>query len=100
MSNAVREGREIIFADGQKRTIYPLTIRQLRKFMKAAKGLDKVENEELTDEQVDKMIEAAAIALEKDYPAEASDIDALEDLLDLKSFNALLSAAMGTDPNV
>lgn len=100
MSNAVREGRDIAFADGKVRTIYPLTIRQLRKFMKAAKGLDKVENDELTDEQVDQMVQAAAIALEKDFPDVAADVDALEDLLDLKSFNALLSAAMGTDPNV
>ena len=98
-SNQLREGREIVFADGETRTIYPLTIRQLRKFMKAVAGLN-VTSDTIEDDDVDRMIEAASIALEKDYPQEASDKDALEDLLDLKSFNALLAAAMGADPNV
>lgn len=98
MAKVLREGREITFADGESRTIYPLTIRQLRKFMKAVDGL-KVETDALTDEDIDRMVNAAAIALEKDYPQVASDTDSLEDLLDLKSFNELLSAAMGADPN-
>ena len=32
----LHEGVEIVFADGNKRVIKPLTIRQLRKFMKVA----------------------------------------------------------------
>lgn len=96
--NQLREGREIVFADGEKRTIYPLTIRQLRKFMKVVTGLN-LASDELSDEDVTRMVEAAAIALEKDFPEEASDLDALEDILDLRSFNALLAAAMGADPN-
>lgn len=99
MGRVLREGREITFADGEVRTIYPLTIRQLRKFMKAVKDLKVDDTESMTDDDVDKMVEAAAIALEKDYPDVAKDVDGLEDLLDLKCFNELLSAAMGADPN-
>lgn len=98
MGRVIREGTEITFADGETRTIYPLTIRQLRKFVKAIENL-KIETDALSDDDVDRMISAAAIALEKDFPDVAKDVDALEDLLDLKSFNALLAAAMGTDPN-
>jgi hypothetical protein len=45
------------------------------------------------------MVEAAAIILEKIAPEIAEDSDALEDILDIKSFNEMISAAMGTDPN-
>lgn len=94
----LREGREISFAD-EVRVIHPLTIRQLRKFLRVVEGLN-TEADTLTDDDISKMVEAAAIALEKDYPEVAKDLDELEDILDLRSFNLLLSAAMGADPNV
>lgn len=94
-----REGKEIVFADGEKRRIRPLTIRQMRKFMKVVQQLGDVEGGSMDDVQIDLMMEAISIALEKEYPAVASDRDALEDLIDMKSFNDIMSAAMGTDPN-
>lgn len=94
-----REGVEVVFADGVKRKIRPLTIRQMRKFMKSIKDLDALDSANLDDDQIDKMVEAAVIALEKDYPDIASDRDALEDIIDMKSFGILISAAMGADPN-
>ena len=38
------KGTEIVFADGKKRTIRPLTIRNLRKFMKIVKDLKTEDN--------------------------------------------------------
>lgn len=90
-------GKEILFADGKKRTIRPLTIRNLRKFMKVVKDL-KTEDS-LNDEDIDVMVEAAAIALSAVDPELAEDTDALEDALDLRCFGELMNAAMGSDPS-
>jgi hypothetical protein len=91
-------GTDILFADGKTRTIKPLTIRQLRKFMKAVKDLNTEDG--ITDNDIDVMIEAAAIALATVDPDLAEDQDALEDILDLRSFGELMSAAMGSDPSL
>lgn len=93
------EGKEIVFADGKKRTIKPLTIRQLRKFMKVANQLQGAESGQISDEDIDKMVEAAGIALAKVDPELAADPEALEDILDLRCFGELMAAAMGGDPN-
>jgi predicted nucleotidyltransferase len=90
-------GTEILFADGKKRTIRPLTIRNLRKFMKVVKDLRTDEN--LEDSDIDVMVEAAAIALSNVDPQLADDKDALEDALDLRCFGELMGAAMGSDPS-
>lgn len=91
-------GTEIVFADGKTRTIKPLTIRQLRKFMKTVKDLNTESG--ISDEDIDIMVEAAAIALATVDAELASDVDALEDILDLRSFGELMSAAMGSDPSL
>lgn len=98
--NVVREGNEVVFADGVSRTVFPLTIRQLRKFLKLVKDL-KLDNdaENMTDEDIDQMIDVASLILSKDYPDFAADKDALEDALDLKCFAELTAWAMGSDPN-
>lgn len=90
-------GKEIIFADGEKRTIKPLTIRNLRKFMKIVKDLKMEDN--LNDDDIDVMVEAASIALLAVDPKLAEDKDALEDALDLRCFGELMNAAMGSDPS-
>jgi len=92
-------GVDIVFADGKTRNIKPLTIRQLRKFMKVANEL-KTDDTDMTDEDIDKMVEAAGIALAKIDPELAEDADALEDILDLRCFSELMAAAMGSDPNI
>jgi hypothetical protein len=90
-------GTEILFADGKKRVIKPLTIRNLRKFMKIVKNLKN--DETLEDADIDVMVEAAAVALAVVDPELAGDKEKLEDVLDLKSFGALMTAAMGSDPS-
>jgi len=94
--NNIRPGVEIAFAD-KTRTIYPVSLRQLRKLNKVMKDMELSEDD---DKSVDLMVEAASIILEAIEPEIAADPDLVEDLLDIKSFNQLISAAMGTDPNV
>ncbi len=94
--NNIRPGVEIAFAD-KVRTIYPVSLRQLRKLNSVMKEMETAEND---DKSVDLMVEAACIILDGIEPELASDSDAVEDLLDIKSFNQLIAAAMGTDPNV
>lgn len=90
-------GTEILFADGKKRVVRPLTIRNLRKFMKVVKDLKTDDN--LEDKDIDVMVEAAGIALISVDPELAEDTEALEDALDLRCFGELMNAAMGSDPS-
>lgn len=90
-------GTEILFADGKTRTIKPLTIRNLRKFMKVIKDLKT--DDTLEDADIDVMVEAASIALIAVDPVLAGNTEALEDALDLRCFGELMGAAMGSDPS-
>ena len=95
------KGKEIVFADGKTRVVKPLTIKNLREFMKVANNM-KTNNDEggMTDEDIDKMVSAAAIALKKADPELAADREALEEILDLNTFAQVMAAAMGNDPNL
>lgn len=97
MAEELNKGKEITLVDGEKVYVKPLTLKQLRKFMKVAAEISLEGN--LDDEQIDKMISAAQIALEKAAPELAADRDKLEDSLDMKSFNDILAVAVGADPN-
>jgi hypothetical protein len=99
VANSLFTGTEVEFADGKTRLVKPLTIRQLRKFVKLVDGLD-ANMTSLSDEDIDKMLEAAAVIIEKSDTKLAEDREALEDAVDIVVFNALVSIAMGTDPNV
>ena len=99
----LRAGYDIVFADGKTRKVKPLTIRQLRGFMKIKDkmgDLDTEDNKSLSDEDFDNMVSAAAIALSKVDTELADDADALEDALDLRCFGDLMAASMGNDPNL
>jgi adenylosuccinate synthase len=93
--NNIRPGVEVSFSD-KTRTIYPVSLRQLRKLNAVMK---EMENSEDDDKSVDLMVEAAQVILSAIEPEIAGDPELVEDLLDIKSFNQLISAAMGTDPN-
>jgi hypothetical protein len=95
-------GKEILFADGKKRVVKPLTIKNLREFMKVANGMKQnAEEGGMTDEDIDKMVTAASIALKKADPELAANRDALEEVLDLATFAQVMAAAMGNnDPNL
>lgn len=93
------KGTEIVFADGVKRIVKPLTIKHLREFMKVANEMKTTDESGMTDEDIDKMISAASIALRKADPVLAADTNLLEDVLDLRTFSEVMAAAMGSDPN-
>lgn len=99
-NNDLFKGVEITFSDGKKRTVKPLTIKNLREFMKVANNMKQTNDEGgMSDEDIDKMVSAAAIALKKADPELAADRDALEEVLDLSTFAQVMAAAMGNDPN-
>jgi len=95
--NDIRPGVKIGLGDGSTVTVFPVSLRKVRKLMKAIKGLD-TDTGELTDDAIDKMVEAATIVLSGLHD-DADDPEKVEDLIDLKSFNQILTAAMGADPN-
>jgi hypothetical protein len=96
----LHKGVNIVFADGKTRTVHPLTIRRLRDFMKIANNLKVPEDGNLTDEDIDQMVQAASIALSKADPELAANLEELEDALDLRCFQEVMAAAMGNDPNL
>mgnify|MGYP001295385044 CR=1 FL=1 len=100
----LRGGFDITFADGVTRKVKALTIRQLRTFMEVMNKMDNIdteaENQSLSSEDIDNMVEAAAIALSKVDKELAEDADSLEDALDLRCFGQLMAAAMGNNPNL
>ncbi len=72
-------GRIVVLGDEEIR-VKPLTLKQLRKFVKVIKHLD-ADTTELSDEDISNMVEAASIALEKARPELAADKEALEEVV-------------------
>lgn len=91
---------EIEFADGIERTLRPLTISQLRKFVGAQAELRKLQDDDdLSEESFDKMMDVAAIIMESVDPELAKNREELEQAVDLSAFWAMMSVAMGNDPD-
>jgi hypothetical protein len=98
MAEDIREGVEIAFAD-KKRVIYPVSLRRLRKLNKVLKTMNQ-ESTEIGDEDIDNMITAAIVALGEEFDVDSEvDREKVEEIVDIKTFNILISAAMGADPN-
>ncbi len=96
--NQTREGYEIEFADGVKRTIFPLSLRKVRELMDIIGDVDP-ESTKMDAQQIDKMVSSAQIVLSTVDEDLAADEEAIEDVVDLKSWNTMIAVAMGTDPN-
>ena len=98
MAEDIREGVEITFTDA-KRKVYPVSLRKLRKLNKVLSKIETTTND-VSDEDIDNMVEAASIVL-TDFDIEKDeDREALEDIIDIKTFQQLMAAGMGADPNV
>ena len=92
----VRKGKDIEFDDGVTRRVKPLSIKQLRSFVKIIEKLGDTSNATtMTDEDIDTMVDAASVILEKVDPKFAADRDKLEDSIDLSTFNEMMNVAMG-----
>lgn len=117
--NEIRKGTPIVFGDGVERVVYPISLRGLRKLMVVMKAMDELQAEaqakaiaekgenaalslgdQMSDANIDLMVDAAEIILSYVDPDAAKTRDDVEDIVDIHSFNTLLSAAMGADPNV
>jgi hypothetical protein len=75
-------------------TLKPLTISSLRKFMQA---MDKFSKAKTEDQTLSVLIDACAIALEKQLPDLVADKEKLEDALDLPTIYRIIKICGGID---
>ena len=100
MASTVYDVEEIQLQNGATVKLKPLTIKELRKFMVA---IGKTAEATTEDETLSILIEACAVALEKQLPDLVKDIDAFEDTLDVPTINRILEVCGGIkmdDPNL
>ena len=100
MATTIYDVEEIELQNGAKVKLKPLTIKELRKFMAAISKTAETKSE---DETLDILIDACAVALEKQLPELVADRDALEDALDVPTINRILEVCGGIkmdDPNL
>jgi hypothetical protein len=100
LATTVYDVEEITLQNGAKVTLKPLTIKELRKFMAAIQRTAEVTSE---DETLTILIDACAVALERQQPELVKDRDLLEDALDVPTINRILEVCGGIkmdDPNL
>ena len=100
MATTVYSVEEITLQNGVTVKLKPLTIKELRKFMAAIAKTAEVTTE---DETLTILIDACAVALEKQLPDLVKDRDAFEDTLDVPTINRILEVCGGIkmdDPNL
>jgi hypothetical protein len=100
LATTVYDVEEITLQNGAKVTLKPLTIKELRKFMSVIQKTSEITSE---DETLTILIDACAVALERQQPDLVKDRDALEDALDVPTINRILEVCGGIkmdDPNL
>ena len=100
LATTVYNVEEVQLQNGQTVKLKPLSIKELRKFMEA---IQKTANVTTEGETLTVLIEACAIALEKQLPELVADKEALEDALDVPTMNRILEVCGGIkldDPNL
>lgn len=100
MATTVYDVEEIELQNGSKVKLKPLSIKELRKFMAA---IQKTADSQTEEQTLTILIDACAVALEKQLPDLVKDRDALEDALDVPTINRILEVCGGIkmdDPNL
>ncbi len=100
MATTVYNVEEVTLQNGAVVKLKPLTIKELRKFMQAIQRTGEAVTE---DETLDILIDAVAVALEKQQPELVANRDLLEDALDVPTINRILEVCGGIkldDPNL
>lgn len=100
MATTVYDVEEIQLQNGATVKLKPLTIKELREFMKVIQKTQEVTSE---DETLTILIEACGVALKKQLPDLVADNDAFEDTLDVPTINRILEVCGGIkmdDPNL
>ena len=93
MATTTYEAQELTLIDGTKITVRPLKISLLRPFMKKFEGVAKVAED--NEKSMTLLVECVQIAMEQYKPELATDIQKLEDLLDLPTVYKIVEAASG-----
>jgi hypothetical protein len=99
LATTVYDVEEIQLQNGATVKLKPLTIKELREFMKVIQRTQEVTSE---DETLTILIEACGVALQKQLPDLVADKDAFEDTLDVPTINRILEVCGGIkmdDPN-
>jgi len=99
LATTVYDVEEIQLQNGATVKLKPLTIKELREFMKVINRTQEVTTE---DETLTILIEACGVALQKQLPDLVADKDAFEDTLDVPTINRILEVCGGIkmdDPN-
>jgi hypothetical protein len=100
LASTVYDVEEIQLQNGENVKLKPLSIKELRKFMVAIQKTADIKSEE---ETLTVLIDACAVALEKQLPDLVKDRDAFEDALDVPTINRILEVCGGIkmdDPNL
>ena len=102
MATTIYDTAELELENGDKITVKPLPIKQLKKFMKVIRKLDSedIKNEE---DAMDIFIEASMVCLEKTRPDLAEDKEAFEDNVNVPTMMKILEVCGGlkmNDPNL
>ena len=100
MATTVYSVEEVTLQNGSTVKLKPLSIKELRKFMLV---LQAASNSTSEDQTLNVLIDACAVALEKQLPDLVKDRDAFEDVLDVPTINRILEVCGGIkmdDPNL
>lgn len=102
MATTIYDTAELELENGDKITVKPLPIKQLKKFMKIIRELDSedIKNEE---DAMDIFIEASMVCLEKTRPDLSEDKEAFEDNVNVPTMMKILEVCGGlkmNDPNL
>ena len=94
MATTVYDVEEVKLQNGQDVKLRPLSIKELRKFMAVMSTTQDAEDE---DAALNILIDACAVALERQLPELVKDRDLLEDALDVPTINRIIKVCGGID---
>jgi inhibitor of KinA sporulation pathway (predicted exonuclease) len=93
MTTTVNEEKKITLIDGTEISVRPLKISLLRDFMKKFDAISEVADD--NDKSMNLLMECVQIALKQYKPEIATDVKALEDLIDLPTVYKIVEEASG-----
>lgn len=100
MATQIYDTIELELQDGRKVTVKPLSIKLLRKFMEVMRTMDADGTEE---ENLDVLVSACGVALQRQIPEVEANTELLEDILDVPTMWKIIEIAGGikmADPNL
>jgi hypothetical protein len=93
MSTTINETKTVELLDGTKISVRPLKISLLRPFMSKFEGIAEVADN--NEKSMTLLMECVQIAMKQYAPDQATDIKALEELLDLPTVYKIVEEASG-----